>query len=153
MLELLTSLNTNKLFWGLTMVLMQMGSRYLITDLTKIHEKLLTNDLIKQLVLFCMFFVATRDIMISIVLAVSFNIIMKTLLDEKSKFHLLPSTILNQARNISPEEYDNAKKIIDMYESTQKNLQLDTIETFKQSKQNSVDSYFQNVAYLNNVIH
>ena len=147
MLELLASLNTNKLFWGLTMVLMQMGSRYLITDLTKIHEKLLTNDLIKQVVLFCMFFVATRDVMTSIVLSFAFNIIMKTLLDEKSKYHLLPSTIVFSKKDVSKEEYDHAKKIIETYDAQK----IQTIETFKQNKTNVIDNYYNNILYLNNL--
>jgi hypothetical protein len=44
MYELIDFLNNNKIVWGVTMLLLNFGSRFIIADLGKFHESLLTNE-------------------------------------------------------------------------------------------------------------
>lgn len=133
--ELLLALNTNKLFWGVTMVLMNMGSRFVIMDVSKNHEQLLMSDLVKKLILFCMFFVGTRDIITALMLTFAFSIIVQGLLDHSSRFCILPTNVLDKIKQQqtsttstmtaihqthgglpSMAEYEKAKQTILVYE-------------------------------------
>ena len=96
-MDILTSIAANKLFVGLNIFIMNIGSRFVIMEVGKTHEKLLSNDLVKKVVLFCMFFVATRDIMTSVILTFAFIVLMQGLLNENSKFNILPKYFRNAA--------------------------------------------------------
>lgn len=88
MLELL---NNNKYLWGISLLFLNLGSRHIIGDLGKFHESILAHDLVKKFVLFSMFFVATRDIPVSILLTIAFSVIVHGLLNEKSRYSLVPN--------------------------------------------------------------
>jgi hypothetical protein len=114
--NLLLTLNNNRLFWGLTMIVVNMGSRYIIGDLTKVHEAILSNDYFKVIILFCMFFMGSRDVLVAICLTFGFIIIVQTWLNEKSKYNLLPHHIKEKfIDSVSKKEYDDAMKIIEKY--------------------------------------
>lgn len=121
-LALVTSLNGNKVFWGIAMIMMNMGSRFVLGDLNKVHEKMLMMDLIKKLVLFCMFFVGSRDVIISLVLTFVFSIVVNGLLNSNSRFSMVPKNIVDQAAAISPPvipepDYMRAKEVVLKYEA------------------------------------
>ena len=106
LLETIALANNNKLFWGLTMLLMNFGSRYLIGDLGKAHEKILTSHLVKRLIVFSLFFVATRDIIAAFLLTMLYIFIIDGLLHEKSKFCIVPKKMIDDntvaSSNINP---------------------------------------------------
>ena len=82
-------LNTNKVFIGCAMLIMNLGSKYIAADLGESVERILKNDLFKKIILFCMVFVATRDVMTSLILTFAFTVVVNGLLNEKSRFNLL----------------------------------------------------------------
>ena len=84
-------LASNKIFVGFAILIMNIGSRFVIMDVGKAHEKLLNHELVKKLVVFCMFFVATRDIMTAAILTFAFIILLDGLLNENSRFSILPA--------------------------------------------------------------
>lgn len=116
----LAVLNGSKLLWGVTLVLMNMGSRYVLGDLTKVHESVLMSEVFKKVVLFCMFFIGSRDILISLFLTFFFSILLGGVFNEKSKYSLIPSQLIdytNKRQGAIPEaDYMRAKEIIKMYE-------------------------------------
>lgn len=148
----LVQLNNNKVFWGLTLILMNLGSRYVIADLNKLYENVLMMDLIKKLVLFCMFFVGCRDVLTSLALTFAFSIVFQALLNAHSKYNLLPKSALNfvlssMQKPVSEDEYKNAKQIVERYESSalsvvpiNKQLTRDTISV--------IETYKKNIALL-----
>ena len=71
MYEILMLASNNKLVWGMTMLLMNLGARYLAADLGTSHDKILNNQITKKLIIFSLFFVATRDIPTSILMKLS----------------------------------------------------------------------------------
>jgi hypothetical protein len=87
------SLAESKIFLGITMIIMNYGSKYVVNDITKYHDYIMQSTLSKKIVLFCMCFVATRDIMTSIILTFTITLIIDVLMNEKSKFSLLPYAI------------------------------------------------------------
>lgn len=97
----LLSLNQSKLLLGVSVVLMNLGSRYVVSDITKIQEKLLSTKAMKVVIIFCMFFITTRDIHMSVLLTIGFIIMISGLMNENSKYNLVTFFgILTEPENI-----------------------------------------------------
>ena len=86
LVESLVALNNNKIMLGVTMILLNMGSRFVIADLGEVHEKLLKHEFFKKIILFSMFFVATRDVITAFILTVVYIIIVDGIFHEKSTY-------------------------------------------------------------------
>jgi hypothetical protein len=122
---ILLNLSNNKLFGGCIMLLTNIGGKYLIMDLPDNLEKLFSKYFIlRALVLFSIFFMATRDIKSSILLSLLFFIVIKFFINEKSSFCLISGENINISKKITKDEYTKAKEIINNYylESNNKNL-------------------------------
>jgi hypothetical protein len=119
---LLMVLNQNKIVWGVSMLLLNIGSRYVIADLGKSHEYILTNQIVKKVVVMSMFFVATRDLLTSFLLTLAYILIVDGILHEKKHFCLLPKKIIEKVNttNINNDDYLRAKNIILAYEKQTK---------------------------------
>jgi hypothetical protein len=112
--SLLIELSNNKLFSGCLMLMTNIGGKYLMLEFPDNIEKIFsTYFILRYIVLFSIFFMATRDIKISILLTLLFFIIIKFAINEKSSFCLLKN---NSDNKITPQEYINAKEIINKYE-------------------------------------
>lgn len=88
-------MNNDKIFWGITMILLNIGSKYVVADMGKIQEKLLSSIMFKKVITFSMFFVATRDIVVSALLTLSYILYMDVLLNDQSKYTLFQSMSRN----------------------------------------------------------
>ena len=112
---ILLNLSNNKLFSGCIMLLTNIGGKYLLMDIPDNMEKLFSKYFIlRVLVLFSIFFMATRDIKTSILLSLLFFIVMKYFINEKSSFCLISNENID-INKIKEEEYIKAKKIVDNY--------------------------------------
>ena len=112
---ILLNLSNNKLFSGCIMLLTNIGGKYLLMDIPDNMEKLFSKYFIlRVLVLFSIFFMATRDIKTSILLSLLFFIVMKFFINEKSSFCLISNENIDNNK-IQEEEYIKAKKIVDNY--------------------------------------
>lgn len=151
MYALLDLLNNNKMFWGVTMLLLNLGSRFVVADLGKFHETILTNEYFKKIILFSMFFVATRDILIAFVLTILYIIVIDGLLHEKRKFCIIPKKYIDDIQNkqdINENQYLQAKNVVLAYEMKKTQAQQDTDNT---SKQSSFETYMNNIKLLNKI--
>ena len=61
-------LNENKYFIGIMMIFVNIGSRYLIEELDDDIRGIINSSYFRRFVIFCVLFMATRDIIISIIL-------------------------------------------------------------------------------------
>lgn len=82
-------INGNKFIVGLAMITMNFGSRYLIMDVTAKQDKLFKSPVFKKVVLFCIFFVGTRDVLMAAMLWMAANFILEVLLNEHKRFNLI----------------------------------------------------------------
>ena len=122
---ILLNLSNNKLFGGCIMLLTNIGGKYLIMDLPDNMEKLFSKYFfLRILVLFSIFFMATRDIKSSILLSLLFFIVVKYFINEKSSFCLVSAENISNNKKITEDEYIKAKKIVSKYylESDNKNI-------------------------------
>ena len=116
--SLLVNLSNNKLFAGSIMLITNIGSKYLVLDMPQTIEKLFSSYIIlRSLVIFSIFFMATRDIKISILLTLLFFIIIKYFINDKSTFCIIQNIDTN---NVSNEDYLKAHEIIKKYELNKK---------------------------------
>jgi hypothetical protein len=70
---MLDTLASNKFFVGLCIILMNVGTKYVLADITEVHEVFLNSSLFKLIVLFCIFFISTRDVMVACMLTFGFQ--------------------------------------------------------------------------------
>ena len=111
------NINNNKYFYGLMMIMLNIGSKYLTLDLSAPFLKaILSSTVIRRILIFSIVFVATRDLKISLILTASFVIIALNLFNDKSKYCILPKSYRNLDTNldgeISPDEIERAYKIL-----------------------------------------
>jgi len=90
------------------MIMMNLGSKYISMDITKGQELLLKNPITRRITVFCILYVATRDIMLSCILLAVFIMITGFLLHEESSLSVwnfigLPIEIPDKLKELSDE--------------------------------------------------
>ena len=127
--QLLNSLNTNKFFAGIIIILLNIGSKVINVQLSKSAEEYLKMSVSQQILVFAMSWMGTRDIVASLILTFIFVIISQYLLNEESmyciipkKYHVLPSLKLdtNNDGEISEIELNNAISLLEKAKNKKK---------------------------------
>jgi hypothetical protein len=114
-------INSSKLFAGILMILMNVGSKYIEIGLTKTQEHALRNGLGREIVIFCVVFLGTRDLLLSIIMTSAFIILSDHIFNEKSRFCVMPAKMkhiaslidTNNDDIISPEEIKKATELLE----------------------------------------
>ena len=70
-----TCINENKYIIGLTMIMLNIGARFIIDELDDDLRKIISNTIVRRVVIFCSFFMATKDLFTSVVLTIIFVIL------------------------------------------------------------------------------
>ena len=73
--ESLSCINENKYIIGLTMIMLNIGARFIIDELDDDLRKLISNTIVRRVVIFCSFFMATKDLFTAVVLTIIFVIL------------------------------------------------------------------------------
>lgn len=108
-------LNASPLFSGAAMMIMSLGSRFVMGDVGKQHELIFNNGYIKQVIIFFMFFIGCRDIYVALCLTLAYHVIMFGIFNELYEYNLIPSSIM--VNEIVPyKDYVDAQKIVKSYE-------------------------------------
>jgi hypothetical protein len=116
----LTNVNSSKITIGIAMIMFNLGSKYIIMDISKNQEQFFKNIIIRRLTLFCIFFVATRDIFVSLILTAIFVALAFGLFNQDSKYCILSNSFYDNI--YTKDEYEMSKTIISEYEKTNPNL-------------------------------
>lgn len=99
MLEfLIDSINGSRLFAGVMMLLLNVGSKFVLEDISKTQEEWFSNQLLRRLVIFAICFVATRDVVTSIILTAGFIIFTSGLAGKGDH----PMRILPKSSSVAP---------------------------------------------------
>lgn len=124
--QLLIYLNNNKIFSGCAMIIMNIGSRYISKDLPRSLDNIFKHLWLRRLVIFCVAFIATHDIKISLFITLAYILLFSVLLNEKSEMCILPENYLDFDEDgvISQEDIIKAKNILDKYKAQIKNKKL-----------------------------
>lgn len=88
--KMIQSLNNSKFFAGLVMIVMNVGSQFISIKFSKTMEQYLRFSITKQVLIFSVSWVATRDIYTSLALTAIFTVLSEHLFNEESRFCIVP---------------------------------------------------------------
>ena len=71
-MEIISEMSSNKYFLGIVMIFVNLGSRFLIEELTPDQKKYINTKLFRRIVIFCIFYLGTRDLIAATTLTVIF---------------------------------------------------------------------------------
>lgn len=117
-MDIVNSFNNNKYIYAIMMILLNIGARYIEMDLEDGHRKFLSSTALRRIMIFTVAFVATRDVVASLIITSSFVIIVLNLFNTNSKYCILPQSFYELDENkdgiVSPQEikkaYETLKK-------------------------------------------
>jgi len=129
-------LNNSKFFAGVIMILLNIGSKFISIQFSKSTEEYLKMNVTKQLLVFAMAWMGTRDIYTSLVLTAVFTILSDHLFNEESPYCCVPEKyrILtklideNNDDKITEEEINNAIAILE--KAKRDKLKMEQRKTF-----------------------
>ena len=136
------NLNNNSFFAGMMLILLNIGSKYITVELSKSQEQYLKNSVARQLLIFAIAWMGSRDIVVALVLTGIFHVLTMYLFNEKSKFCIIPHEMrvyedildLNGDGVVSEEEINKAREILQKAMNKDKDKkQIQAANFFKQT--------------------
>lgn len=117
----LSSLNNSKFFAGLVMILLNIGSKYITIKISKSQEAYLRNNLARQMLIFAIAWMGTKDILIALAITGVFHVLTAYLFNEESSWCIIPKHLrqfeevldLNGDGKVTPDEIAKAKEVLE----------------------------------------
>ena len=100
------SVNGSRFFAGLVMIMMNIGSKYVNLKLSKNQEQFLRGAIARQILIFSIIWMGTRDIITSLILTAVFVILTDHLFNEDSRFCIM-SKVVKKYKNVLDTDGDN----------------------------------------------
>ena len=124
------------------MILLNIGSKYVDFKFTKTQEQLLRNGIAREILIFTIVFMGTRDVLYAILLTAAFIILSEHIFNEKSKYCLVPNRMkeltalmdIDKDGFVSPEEEQKA---------------LDTLKKAERNRDKNMQHKFS--TYMNHI--
>ena len=127
------SLNNSKFFAGIIMIVMNIGSRFISVKFNKSTEEWIRFGISKQLLVFTMAWMASRDIYASLGLTAVFVVLSEYVFNEESKLCLVPEKY-RMINNIIDENGDGVVDEEEMKRAIQILERAKKIDTMKNQK-------------------
>lgn len=133
--NVLRPLDSSKFFAGIVMLLLNIGAKHFSIKLSETQEDLLKYSVARELVIFAMAWVATRDIVTSILITAAFVVLADFLLNDDSCMCVIPKDVIERRKLmksrlaadgdniVTPEE---ERKAIETLERARKQKHLET---------------------------
>jgi len=100
-------LNSSKIFAGFMIIVLNISSRFVTIKLSKSMESYLKYTFSKQILIFAIAWMGTRDIYIALVVAILFTIFMDVLFNEDSYYCVLPSSFTEYHMKLSENDTES----------------------------------------------
>jgi hypothetical protein len=117
--EKILDLNTSKIFAGLMIVTLNIASKFVTFKFGKTAEMYLKYTFSRQILVFAMAWMGTRDIYVAAALTFVFIILFDFLFNENSSLCVLPNELKeyyqNMDEDISHDDYVKAKTTVEKY--------------------------------------
>ena len=138
----INSLNSSTFFAGVMMICLNIGSRYIQINLDESTESYIKYALTKEILVFTISWMATRNIYMSLGLTAVFIVLADFILNEKSRYCLLPKKFIKSRRmnEMVDSKVLSEKEISDALEV----LEKAKVQKFKQNQLNYLESYTLN---------
>jgi hypothetical protein len=144
-ISLLKTLNDNKFFAGIIMLIMNVGSKYISIELSKTQENYIKYSLGRQILIFSVLWMGTRDIVTALILTIAFILFADYLFNEHSQYCIIPekykelNIVLDTEENrVTQKEVNDAIKILKTARKLKKNKEKDDILENKLYKENFI---------------
>lgn len=139
--KIVKSINGNNLIMGISILLLNILSKYVELNLTKTQEQAIRNSIAREILIFTMSFVATKDIVLSFMLTGTFVVLSNYLLNENSSLCI----IKNKLEKIRMEiDLNNDGKLTD----DEINKAVDVLK--KAKKQKNLNNQLEFISHLKN---
>jgi hypothetical protein len=99
--ENVNALSQSKLFVGMIIICLNVVSKFVNVQLSPATESFLKRSFAWQILIFCMSFMATRDIYVSVLITILFVIVSQYICNENSAFCLLPEDFKEKYSNMA----------------------------------------------------
>jgi hypothetical protein len=99
-----TNINESKIFAGLMIVILNIASKFVNFRFGPTAEKYLKYTFSRQILVFAMTWMGTRDIYIATILTLVFILFFDVLFNEDSQFCILPDNLKEYYQNLDKEE-------------------------------------------------
>ena len=108
-------LNNSKFFAGIVMILLNIGSKFISIQFSRSTEEYLKMNVTKQILVFAMAWMGTRDIYTSLVLTAVFTILSDHLFNEESRYCVVPQKfrILSKIMDTNHDGIVSEKELAD----------------------------------------
>jgi hypothetical protein len=132
-------LNNSKFFAGVIMILLNIGSKFIAIQFSRSTEEYLKMNISKQLLVFAMAWMGTRDIYTALILTAVFTILSDHLFNEDSPYCCVPQKYRvlaklvdeNNDGQLTEQEINNAIAILDKaHKDKRRKNQLNTFTLF-----------------------
>ena len=117
------NINNSKIFAGLMIIILNITSKFVNFRFSKSVERYLKYTFSKQILVFAIAWMGTRDIYIALVVTLGFILCFDYLFNEDSMFCCLPDSIIENLKELDDdgavpeEEAKKAQEIVEKYES------------------------------------
>ena len=114
-------LNNSKFFAGLVMIMLNIGSKYVTIELSKSQEAYLKNSIGRQILIFAISWMGSRDILIALALTAIFTVLTDHLFNEESPMCVIPMKYrqfeevldLDKNQEVTDDEIAKATEILE----------------------------------------
>lgn len=93
-------LNDSKFFAGIVMLIMNIGSKHISLELSKTQEDYIKYTLGRQILVFAILWMGTRDIVVALLLTCVFIVFADYLLNDNSRYCIIPDKYKNLLEEI-----------------------------------------------------
>ena len=115
-----STINNSKLFAGLMIIVLNIASKFVTIKLSKTMEAYLKYTFSRDILVFAIAWMGTRDIYIALIITGIFMLCMDYFFNEESAFCCLPSnftdyhvSLINNKEDITPDEIKKAEEILE----------------------------------------
>lgn len=119
------TINNSKIFAGLMIIILNIASRFVNLKLSKNVELYLKHTFSKQILVFAIAWMGTRDIYVALLVTIGFIIIVDYLCNEDSSFCCLPEAFteyhLELDSNVTEADIQKANEVLERAKEQNKN--------------------------------
>lgn len=138
----LSNINESKLLAAIAMLLINIGSKYIELKISDSQAEYMRNEIGREILIFAMVFVGTKDIILSLIVTAAFVVLSNTIFHEESNYCIIP------------EKYIKVKKLVDKNNDNKiSNDELNkAYEILNKIKKQNIDNMTkENLMYDNNL--
>lgn len=111
----------DKIFAAVILIILNVGSKNIDLTLSPAQKKIVSHDITKQILIFCIAWVGSREIKSALLVTCIYIIIVDVLMNTNSRFNLLPESLrqlesvidVNSDGHIDDDELNNAIKLLE----------------------------------------